>query len=252
MPLLRRLAPATVAACATFVALGLPAAAQGRSVVAAVVSPAAKTSAPKPVVLRLRYTVVAGDSLSRIARRHGVKLATLLRVNGLRASSVLRPGRVLRIPDITIPGILAAKLPRALLRRPERVRFVPLFQAASREFGVPPDLLMALAYRESNWDPAARSRSGAMGVGQLMPTTVDFVSTRLLRLPRPLDPWVAVDNIRMSARTLRHLLDLAKGDPVIALAAYYQGFGSVTRQGVLPIGRRYALSIAALRPLFQA
>ena len=113
---------------------------------------------------------------------------------------------------------------------------------------MPADLLMALAYRESNWNAQALSRSGAMGIGQLMPSTVAYVTTRLLKSPTPLDPWDPADNIWMSGRTLRNLLDLTGGDPVRALAAYYQGFGSLTRQGILPIGQRYADSILAQRP----
>lgn len=211
-----------------------------------------KPAAPRPIVLRLTYTVVAGDAPASIARRYGVTTTQLLKANKLRASSVLRPGRVLRIPNLVVPGALAARLPRPLLARADRLRFVALFQAAAKEFRVPSDLLMALAYRESNWNPAARSRSGAMGVGQLMPTTVTFVSQRLLRSPRALDPWEPADNIRMSARTLRYLLDLNRGDTTRTLASYYQGFASVTRQGVLPIGQRYADSIVALRPQFVA
>ena len=88
-------------------------------------------------------------------------------------------------------------------------------------------------------------------IGQLMPDTVAYVSTRLLRLGSSLDPWEPSENIRMSARTLRHLSDLTGGDPVRMLAAYYQGFGSLTRVGILPIGRRYADSILALRPTFR-
>jgi len=206
----------------------------------------------RPIVLRLRYTVVPGDTLAGIARKHAVRLDDLRRLNRLKLTSILRPGRVLRIPAIVVPASLAGRLPSVLVRRPERLRLVPIFMAASKEFGVPADLLMAVAYRESNWNPAAVSRSGAMGVGQLMPTTVTFVSTRLLRLPRLLNPWVPVDNIRMSARTLRHLLDLTSQDPFRALVAYYQGFGSLTRTGVLPVGRAYAQSILALRPRFQA
>src|SRR5207342_2115155 len=101
-----------------------------------------------------------------------------------------------------------SRLPAALVQRTDRLRLVPLFVAAAKEFAVPADLLMAVAFRESNWNATAVSRTGAMGIGQLMPATVTFVSTRLLRLPRPLNPWEPADNIRMSARTLRHLLDL--------------------------------------------
>jgi soluble lytic murein transglycosylase-like protein len=196
--------------------------------------------------------VVAGDSAYRIARRHGVGLQDLLKVNGLSAKSVLRPGMVLRIPPIVIPAALAAKLPRNLLARPERLRLVAVFHATARSVGVPADLLMALAYRESNWNAQALSRSGAMGIGQLMPATVAYVTTRLLRTPTTLDPWDPADNIWMSGRTLRNLLDLTGGDQVRALAAYYQGFGSLTRQGILPIGQRYADSILAQRASFRA
>jgi soluble lytic murein transglycosylase-like protein len=218
---------------------------------AAQLAAAKKKASPAPIVLRLSYRVQPGDAPASIARRYGVATAQLLKVNKLRATAVLRPGRVLRIPNLVVPGKLAAKLPRPLAGRPDRLRFVTLFQTAAKEFRVPTDLLMALAYRESNWNPTARSRSGAMGVGQLMPTTVTFVSERLLRSPRPLDPWEPADNIRMSARTLRYLLDLNKGDVTRTLASYYQGYGSVTRQGVLPIGQRYANSIVALRPQFS-
>ena len=215
-------------------------------------APAVAAPAARAVVLRLTATVVAGDSAYRIARRHGVALQELLKVNGMSAKSVLRPGMVLRIPPIVIPAALAARLPRPLLARPERLRLVAVFQATARSVGVPADLLMALAYRESNWNAQALSRSGAMGVGQLMPSTVAYVTTRLLKSPVPLDPWDPADNIWMSGRTLRNLLDLTGGDPVRALAAYYQGFGSLTRQGILPIGQRYADSILAQRASFRA
>ena len=157
---------------------------------------------PAAVVLRLTATVVAGDSAFRIARRHGVALQDLLKVNGMSAKTVLRPGMVLRIPPIVIPAALAARLPRPLLARPERLRLVAVFQATARSVGVPADLLMALAYRESNWNAQALSRSGAMGIGQLMPSTVAYVTTRLLKSPVPLDPWDPADNIWMSGRTL--------------------------------------------------
>ena len=205
----------------------------------------------KPIVVRLTYTVVAGDTLAGISRRYGVRLDDLRKLNRLKLTSTLRPGRVVRIPAIVVPATLASRIPAALVQRPDRLRLVTIFVAASKEFGVPADLLMAVAFRESNWNAAAISRSGAMGIGQLMPATVTYVSTRLLRLPRPLNPWEPVDNIRMSARTLRQLLDLTGQDPFRTLAAYYQGFGSLTRLGVLPVGRAYAQSILALRPSFQ-
>ena len=44
------------------------------------------------------YTVQAGDSLSRIASRHGVKLGALLSANGLSITSLIVPGQTLNLP----------------------------------------------------------------------------------------------------------------------------------------------------------
>lgn len=49
------------------------------------------------------YVVVAGDALSSIAWRNGVSLGALLRANSLEASSLIMPGRRLRIPPATRP-----------------------------------------------------------------------------------------------------------------------------------------------------
>ena len=46
-----------------------------------------------------RYRVRPGDTLGSIAIRHRVSLATLLKANGLRATSIIRPGQVLALPE---------------------------------------------------------------------------------------------------------------------------------------------------------
>ncbi len=43
------------------------------------------------------YRVKRGDTISRIARRHGVSQSSILRLNGLTSRSVIRPGQNLRI-----------------------------------------------------------------------------------------------------------------------------------------------------------
>ena len=45
------------------------------------------------------YTVVKGDTLSGIARKHGVRLSELLKFNGLSMSSIIRTGQSLSIPQ---------------------------------------------------------------------------------------------------------------------------------------------------------
>jgi len=56
---------------------------------------------PKPVVAKpksVRYIVKKGDSLSRIASRHGVGLSALRRANRI-SGDLIRPGQVLTIPN---------------------------------------------------------------------------------------------------------------------------------------------------------
>lgn len=45
------------------------------------------------------YIVVSGDSLGRIASRHGVSLRDLLTVNAMTAASLILPGMTLRLPS---------------------------------------------------------------------------------------------------------------------------------------------------------
>jgi membrane-bound lytic murein transglycosylase D len=45
------------------------------------------------------HRVRSGETLGRIARRYGVSVTALARENGLNARSILRTGRVLRLPD---------------------------------------------------------------------------------------------------------------------------------------------------------
>jgi LysM repeat protein len=50
------------------------------------------------------YVVKEGDVMERIARRLGVKLSELLAVNGLKAESVIMPGRTLTVPGADAPS----------------------------------------------------------------------------------------------------------------------------------------------------
>ena len=92
------------------------------------------------------------------------------------------------------------------------------------------------------------SPSGAIGIGQLLPTTAAFVAGVLIGAP--LDPYVADDNIRMSARFLSHLLTLTNGDVNMALAGYYQGLTSVRRDGMKATTAAYVNVVLVLQGRF--
>ena len=208
---------------------------------------AAPTRAANPAPVR--YTVRAGDSFYGIANRFGIRASALAAANDLSLSSVLQPGQVLVVPGVQLPANLPAHLPAPLLANPDRLLLYPYFVAAAKEAGVPADLLMATAYVESGWKQTAVSSTGAVGVGQLKPDTARWIAAVLMH-KAGLDPANARDNIRMSARFLRYLVDAHGGDLRPALAAYYQGPGSVARDGISPVGVVYARMILAVRSAF--
>jgi LysM repeat protein len=209
------------------------------------------TAAPRSYVLQ------RGDSLERVARRFGTSVAALARLNKLPNVHVVQTGARLTVPpaeaktgggDPALPDS-GRGLPPRLLSDPVRLRLVPRFDHWAKTYRVPPDLLKAMTWMESGWQNHKKSPVGAHGIGQLMPDTVDFVSGNLLR--EGLDPRRPDDNIKMSARFLRYLLDQNGGNASRALAAYYQGLRSVRERGTYPETKSYVEAITSLRRRFR-
>ena len=74
---------------------------------------APKPPAPKPPTVKPgeTYVVRSGDTLSAIARRHGITLADLISANQLRNPNLLRVGQELTIPGPTSPTPAPAPKP---------------------------------------------------------------------------------------------------------------------------------------------
>lgn len=203
-------------------------------------------------IWELEYDVAPGDTLWRIASHFDVPVAWLTVANGLDDPRRVRAGQRLRVPQGLPPvdPLLLARVPEALRGKPERLRLAAHFQRWAAVYRLEPDLLMALAWVESGWQHAVVSHRGAIGIGQLIPETVDFVSEGLLGVE--LDPWTPEQNIQMSARFLRYLLDETGGNVEQALAAYYQGLGALRTSGMLEATRPYVTSVLATRRFFDA
>lgn len=199
------------------------------------------------------YVVQPGDSLGLIALQAGVSPQALIDQNGISNANLIRVGQVLQIPagGTTIEAIDPAagynSLPSRLMANPERLELIPLFEQWADHYSVPRDLLMAMSYRESGWQNNVVSNKGAVGIGQLMPATSAWLANDLIKAD--LDPTVPSDNIRMSARFLQWLIGFMGGESQ-AIAAYYQGPGSVNARGFYDDTQEYVDNVAQIRPLF--
>jgi len=99
-------------------------------------------------------------------------------------------------------------------------------QIAATRFGVDRNLVDAVAWQESRYNPRALSTAGAMGVMQLMPGTA-----RQLGVHNPHD---VEQNVAGGTAYLRQQLERFGNNVPLALAAYNAGPGAVIKYGGIP------------------
>jgi soluble lytic murein transglycosylase-like protein len=102
----------------------------------------------------------------------------------------------------------------------------PLIKRHSSQQQLHPALIRAVIKAESNFDPRAVSRAGAVGLMQLMPQTAVRLDVR--------DMFDPDENVGGGTKYLRQLLDRFHGNLPLALAAYNAGENIVDRYQSLP------------------
>jgi len=106
-------------------------------------------------------------------------------------------------------------------RRYSSDRYDTFIREAAELYGVSYPLLKAIIKAESDFNPKAISRKGALGLMQLMPHNV-----KAMNINDPFDPW---ENIMGGARYFRSMLDRFEGQLSLSLAAYNAGPTAVER-----------------------
>ncbi len=219
------------------------------------------------------HIVVRGDTLSGIASRYGVALATIARANHLPSSNIVLLGSTLVIPGggrgghsshsssssggNTFAGrtysssvVSAADRTRAQLARrhlPSQAGMRNIIVAKARANGVDPALALAVSYQESGWNMHVVSVANAVGAMQVIPATSAWISGVV---GRRLDPTSPSDNATTGVVLLKILTRTASSERQ-AVAAYYQGLRSVRANGMFADTRQYVANVMALKARFE-
>jgi soluble lytic murein transglycosylase-like protein len=199
-----------------------------------------------------------------------VKLSELLSANQLNLSSIIYPGNKLAIPGaavqpastqpaanvaplvpstflgFTYPAavVSSANENKALLNAspvPSRDQMRTIVADTARNMGVEPALALAFAYQESGFDQRAVSPANAIGTMQVIPTSGQWASDLVGRKLNLLDPY---DNATAGVAIIRQLIATSK-DRDHAIAGYYQGQYSVSKNGMYDDTKAYVEAIKA-------
>jgi soluble lytic murein transglycosylase-like protein len=195
-----------------------------------------------PAIASHRVTLVSGSHLEATSYRMAGSLIVFSLPGGGEVG--IPPRNVLQIVEQPTPAEeaspeAAVPVPRAQESSPAAATALPhvspwdpepgvraLIQEIAGAQSVDPRLVEAMVKVESNFDPYAVSRKGAMGLMQLMPKTA-----RRFQVGNTFDP---VQNLVGGTRYIRELLD-RYGEIRLALAAYNAGEEAVDRyRGVPP------------------
>ena len=111
-------------------------------------------------------------------------------------------------------------------KRATRDEIISMIDDTSAKYGVDAKLIKALVKQESGFNPTAKSKAGALGLMQLMPSTAKGLGVK--------DPLDAKQNIEGGVKYVKSLLNRFDGNIILALAAYNAGPNAVKKYDRIP------------------
>ena len=111
-------------------------------------------------------------------------------------------------------------------------------------YDVDQDLLEAIAWNASGWDPSKTGLDDRVGIAQMTRQQIELVESRMIG--REMDPFDGVDGVRLAARYLRYVHDRTHSDTE-ALMAFRQGLDSFLDDGPTADAEAFALATLAIR-----
>lgn len=184
-----------------------------------------------------RYTVEPGDTLTNIAQRYHTTIWTLARANGIANVNLIFVNQRLCIPSrgqrATSAGIAANGTVRwyayDALDWSNRSQVRNLLYRVAAIHRLPPRLLLAIAWQESNWTQHVIAWDGGIGVMQLMPYTAMGINAGL---GQQLDPYSLWDNLNLGATYLQWLWQSFHGNLTQVISGYNEGGWAVQHRGI--------------------
>ena len=119
------------------------------------------------------------------------------------------------------------------------INYEELFNYAAKEYNVPSEILKAIAFTQSSFNSNAISKSGAIGLMQLMPATAKELGVN--------DAYDPVQNVMGGAKYLSNLLKRYDDNITYAVAAYSAGMGNVdSYNGIPPFAQNFVNKVLSL------
>lgn len=192
-----------------------------------------------------RHRIARGDTLSGIAARYGVSLRALAAANDLAPGSTIYAGSTLLVPGGSgsgSGGSGAAPRTRPSSGSVSRAEVQQIVRDTARRYGVDPSLALAIADQESGFRQHVVSHANAIGVMQVLPSTVEWMESVV---DKDLDPYDVHDNVETGVALLKVLRSQVGVEDTIA--AYYQGLRAVREHGWYGETRTYVANVRALQ-----
>ena len=206
------------------------------------------------------YTIVAGDTMSKIASAFSVSVDSIVKANGIKNPALITVGQKITIPGgiptglvgdtflgktFSAPVVGAANQNKATLESmdvPSKSEMQAMIVRVSKEMGVDPALAQAVAYQESGFNMRAVSPANAIGVMQVIPTSGQWASDLV---GRDLNLLIPEDNVTAGVAILKKLQ--RNGTSLEnAIGGYYQGETAVRKYGLYSDTERYVASVLSL------